>query len=195
MRILTAATTAALSFAATSLHAAPAQYSLDPDHTLVAFTVDHIGYARVLGVFAEVSGSFMYDMETQELSDVAVTIGAASVDTFHDARDGHVNAADFLDTGSFPQITFTASEGAPAGETTGTVTGDLSMLGQSHPVTLDVTLNKAADYPFGHKKFTLGLSITAEIMRSQWGMMYAVENGLVGDAVSIMIETEAIQME
>ncbi|MDU9004368.1 YceI family protein [Sedimentitalea todarodis] len=192
MRFLAAA---ALTLAATSVQAAPAQYSLDPEHTLVAFTVEHIGYARVLGVFSEVSGTFTYDAETQELSDVSVTVGAASVDTFHDARNGHVNAGDFLDTGNFREITFTASEGSPLGENSGTVTGDLSMLGQSHPVTLDVTLNKAAEYPFGHKKFTLGLSITAEIMRSEWGMTYAVENGLVGDAVSILIETEATLME
>ncbi|WP_223427894.1 YceI family protein [Tateyamaria pelophila] len=192
MRILTAA---AFTLAATTLHAAPAQYSLDPEHTLVAFTVDHVGYSRVLGVFAEVSGGFVYDMETQELSDVSVTIGAASVETFHDARDKHVNSGSFLNSGSFPEIVFSASAGSPTGDTTGTVTGDLSILGQTHPVTLDVTLNKAADYPFGHKRFTLGLSISAEIMRSEWGMTYGVDNGLVGDAVTIMIETEAMKME
>ncbi len=192
MRLLSAAL---LLFAASPVHAAPETFALDPDHTVVAFTVDHVGYARVLGVFGEVSGTFVYDTETQILSDVSVTIAAASVDTFHDARDGHVNKGDFLNTSAFPEITFTAAGGTLTGANTGKVTGDLTLLGQTHPVTLNVTLNKSGAYPFGHRRFVLGLSITAEITRSEWGMTYAVENGLVGDTVAIIIETEAMQTE
>ncbi len=175
--------------------AAPAQYELDPDHTTVMFTVDHVGYAATLGVFGTVEGSFVYDMETQSLSDVSVTIQADSVNTFHEARDGHVRNQDFLHVGEHPQITFTASSGTPEGETSGTVTGDLTILGQTRPVTLSVQLNKAAEYPFGHKRFVLGLSLQGEINRSDFGMNYAVDNGLVGDAVAIRVETEAMRME
>ncbi|HEY9039676.1 MAG TPA: YceI family protein [Roseovarius sp.] len=186
---------AALTFAASSVHAAPEKFALDPDHTVVAFTVDHVGYARVLGIFGEVSGSFVYDTETQVLSDVNVTIGSASVDTFHDARDGHVKDRDFLNSDAFPEITFTAAGGTPTAANAGRVTGDLTLLGKTRPVTLNVTLNKAEPYPFGHGRFVLGLSITAEIARSEWGMSYAVENGLVGDTVGVMIETEAMRMD
>ncbi len=192
MRLLSVA---ALLVAASSAHAAPQKFTLDPDHTVVAFTVEHVGYARVLGIFGDVSGTFVYDAETQMLRDVSVTIAAASVDTFHDARNEHVKKGDFLNTSAFPEMTFTAASGNPTGADAGTVTGDLTLLGQTHPVTLNVTLNKSAAYPFGHRRFVLGLSITAEITRSEWGMTYAVENGLVGDTVAIMIETEAMQME
>ena len=75
------------------------------------------------------------------------------------------------------------------------MTGDLTILGQTQPVTLDVTLNKAAAYPFGHKRFVLGLSLETVIKRSDFGMEYGVANGLVGDEVAIKIETEAMQME
>ena len=75
------------------------------------------------------------------------------------------------------------------------MTGDLTILGQTRPVTLDVTLNKAAEYPFGHKRMTLGLSIETSIERSDFGMTYAVGNGLVGDTVDIQIETEAMKMD
>lgn len=179
----------------TSVMAAPAQYELDPAHTTVMFTVDHVGYAATIGVFGEVAGTFTYDMETQELSDVLVTIGAESVNTFHDARDSHVKSKDFLDVSAHPQITFTAASGTPANETSGTVTGDLTVLGQTQPVTLDVTLNKAAEYPFGHQRMTLGLSLTGTVQRSDFGMTYGVDNGLVGDQVGIRIETEAMQMD
>lgn len=170
-------------------------YELDPAHTVVSFTVDHIGYAKTLGIFGTVAGSFSYDMDAQDLADVEVTIDAASVNTFHEARDGHVRDGDFLDVDAHPEITFVADGGTATSDTAGTVTGDLTILGTTQPVTLDVTLNKAAEYPFGHKRFTLGLSMETSIKRSDFGMMYAVENGLVGDEVQINIETEAMRLD
>lgn len=175
--------------------AEPARYGLDPAHTVVSFMVDHVGYSQVLGIFGEVSGGFTWDDETRELSDVEITVETASVDTFDDARDEHVQKGDFLAVADHPAMTFTADGGTPTGETTGTVTGDLTLLGQTHPLTLDVTLNKAEVYPFGHQKFTLGLSASGSLMRSDWGMDYGVANGLVGDEVAITISTEAIRQD
>jgi polyisoprenoid-binding protein YceI len=179
----------------TGAHAEMATYELDPEHTTVFFTVDHIGYAKTLGVFTTVSGSFMYDADTRTLGDVTVSIDSASVESFNQARDAHVRKADFLDVRNHPAITFTATGGKASSATTGTVTGDLTILGQSRPVTLAVTLNKAAPYPFGHKREVLGLSMQTSIDRSDFGMTYGVANGLVGDTIAIQIETEAMKME
>lgn len=186
---------AALATLPLAAQAEMARYELDPTHTAVYFTVEHVGYAKTLGIFADVQGTFDYDIEKQELGDVSVTIDAASVDTFNDARDEHVRNKDFLDVANHPEITFTANGGTPASDTSGTVTGELTLLGQTRPITLNVTLNKAAPYPFGHKRFVLGLSLETSLKRSDYGMMYAVENGLVGDVVDIRIETEAMRME
>lgn len=194
MHLLTNTVLATVVFGASAM-AEPARFELDPSHTTVFFTVDHIGYARTLGVFGTVSGDFIYDMDTQDLSNVQVSIDAGSVNTFHDARDGHVRNKDFLDVSNHPEITFVATAGTPTSDTGGTVTGDLTILGQTQPVTLDVKLNKAAEYPFGHKRLVLGLSLETTINRSDFGMSYAVDNGLVGDAVYIQIETEAMKME
>jgi polyisoprenoid-binding protein YceI len=179
--------------------AAPAQadtatYEIDPDHTVVAFSVMHAGYAKVWGRFAEVQGSFTYNDETQELSDVSVTIGTASVETFHEARDGHVRSDDFLAAEAHPQITFVASGGTPTSETTGTVAGELTIRGVTNPVTLDVTLNQLADYPCCHGKETLGISARTTILRSDYGSTYALPV-FVGDEVEIMLEFEAIRQE
>jgi polyisoprenoid-binding protein YceI len=176
-------------------HSEMARYELDPSHTAVYFTVDHIGYAKTLGIFAKVEGSFEYDIDTRELGDVDVTIDATSVNTFHEARNEHVRNKDFLDVSTHPEIIFTASGGTAESDTSGTVDGDLTILGTTNPVTLNVALNKAEAYPFGHKRFVLGLSIDTSIKRSDYGMMYAVENGLVGDTVDINIETEAMRVE
>ncbi|MFL4470595.1 YceI family protein [Tateyamaria armeniaca] len=189
------ATTALFNSIAAAAQADMARYELDTEHTAVYFTIDHIGYAKTLGIFTDLNGSFMYDVDTQDLSDVAVTISAASVNTFNEARDGHVRNRDFLNVSEHPEITFVASGGTPSGDTTGTVTGDLTILGVTQPVTLDVTLNKVAAYPFGHQREVLGLSMSATIQRSDFGMSYGVDNGLVGDEVTINIETEAMKME
>jgi len=193
MRIFT--TTALLTAIASGATAEMARYELDTTHTATYFTIEHIGFSKTLGIFSEVTGSFMYDAETQELSDVQVSVNAASVDTFNEARDGHVKNKDFLDVANHPEITFVANSGTPSNDTSGTVTGDLTILGQTQPVTLNVNLNKAAEYPFGHKRFVLGLSIDTSINRSEFGMGYGVDNGLVGDTVDIRIETEAMKME
>ncbi|MFK7878180.1 YceI family protein [Roseobacter sp.] len=188
------ATTALLTTLAATAQADLARYELDGEHTAIYFTVDHIGYAKTLGIFTDLSGSFMYDVETQELGEVVVSIDAGSVNTFHKRRDGHVRGGDFLHVSEHPEITFVASGGTPSGDTIGTVTGDLTILGVSLPVTLVVTLNKVADYPFGHKREVLGLSMATKIQRSDFGMTYGVENNLVGDEVTINIETEAMKM-
>ncbi|RVV97681.1 polyisoprenoid-binding protein [Mesobaculum littorinae] len=173
----------------------PARYEIDPEHTTVAFLVDHVGYAAVLGVFDEVSGGFTYDIDTQELSDLRVTVATGSVGSRNAARDGHLRSADFLDTDAFPEMVFAADGGTPEGDASGTVTGGLTLLGETHPLTLDVTLNKAAAYPFGHGRFTLGLTARGSLMRSDWGMTYGVDNGMVADEVRLIIETEATRAE
>ena len=188
-------TTALVASLTTAAHADMATYELDPEHTTVFFLIDHIGYAKTLGLFTTVTGNFMYDADTRELGEVNVSIDAASVESFNEARDNHVRKSDFLDTAKHPTITFTATGGTATSDTSGTVTGDLAILGQSLPVTLDVELNKAAPYPFGHKREVLGLSMTTSIQRSDFGMTYGVANGLVGDTVSIQIETEAMKIE
>lgn len=189
------AAAACFTILATTAQADMARYELDTTHTNVYFTVEHIGYVRTLGIFTDLSGGFAYDVDTQELGDVAVTIQAASVNTFNEARDGHVRNRDFLHVSAHPEITFVANGGTPAGDTTGTVTGDLTILGTTLPVTLDVTLNKVAPYPFGHRREVLGLSMSTTIQRSAFGMTYGVDNGLVGDEVRINIETEAMKMD
>lgn len=189
--LFAAALVAAPIAAPSSALAAPQTFDLDPTHTTIAFWVDHIGYARTLGWFTEVSGSFVYDSEAQTVSDIVITVNSASVFSNDEARDGHVRNADFLDVQVYPEIVFTAAGGEPTGENTGVIPGELTLLGETRPLEVAVTLNKDAPYPFGHQKRTLGLSAEATIMRSEYGMDYAL-GGLVGDEVTVLIEVEAI---
>jgi polyisoprenoid-binding protein YceI len=176
-------------------YAEPRTYKLDPEHTTLALLVDHLGYARTLGRFTAVEGSFVYDEATRTLSKLRVAVATASFASDNAARDEHVRNKDFLNVTAFPQMVFAADGGTPTGPNRGTVTGDLTLLGQTRPLTLDVTLNKAEAYPFGHGRHTLGISARGQVSRSEFGMTYGVAAGMVGDTVDIIIEIEAIRQD
>ncbi|MCC4246319.1 YceI family protein [Stappia indica] len=183
---------ASLAVAAVPAHAEPRSYRIDPSHFSIVFNAMHIGYAPTWGLFLKGEGGFTYDEETQELSDLSVAIEAGSVFSNDERRDGHLRSGDFLDAEAHPSITFRMTEAEAKTETTGTVTGDLTLRGVTRPVTLDVTLNKIGPYPFGGT-YVIGISANTTLKRSDFGMTYAVENGLVGDEVSIRIDLEAIR--
>lgn len=177
--------------------AEPRSYTIDPDHFAIGFQVDHIGYADIIGMFLKASGRFEYDEAARTLKSGRVVVAADSVFSNHEARDRHVRDSDFLDAKKHPEIVFEATAFEPGGERDGRLEGRLSgrltLLGQTHPVVLDVTLNKAATYPFGHRKHTLGISARTTIERSRWGMDYGISRGMVGDAVELRFELEAMR--
>lgn len=178
---------------ATSAHATPATYRIDPEHFSIAFFVEHIGYAKMIGQFTQASGEFVYDEQTKQLSSGRVEVRAASVSTHHDQRDEHVRGGDFLAAEKYPVVRFVARELRLVDDSRGTLRGELTLLGQTHPVELDVKLNKAAKYPFGHGRDTLGISARTTLQRSRWGMTYGVANRMVGDDVELLFELEALR--
>lgn len=187
-----ASTTCALSLATimvAPLHAEPTEFTIDPEHFAISFAVNHLGYASVLGFFTEAEGSFIYDEETGNFGEGRVVVQSDSVFTDNEDRDDHLRSDDFLNAEEYPEIVFEFKEFTRKGEKQGVLNGDLTMLGQTHPVSLDVTLNKMADYPFGHGDYTLGMSATTTVERSQWGMDYGLD--MVGDEVHLRFELEA----
>ena len=186
-----------LAVGATPARAAPRDYRIDPEHFSIAFSVEHLGYADTIGLFLKGSGGFVYDEATRSLKSARVVAVADSVFTNHDGRDRHVRDSDFLDAGSHPEIVFEATAFTPGeerdGRLHGRLDGRLTLLGQTRPVTLALTLNKAASYPFGHRRHTLGISARTVIKRSEWGMDYGITPAMVGDAVTLRFEFEALR--
>jgi polyisoprenoid-binding protein YceI len=174
-------------------NAAAERYVIDPNHMAIAFLVSHVGFAETLGQFTKAEGSFLFDDQKPSVSDIEVRIDAASVDTQHAARDEHLRKEDFLWVEKFPEITFRGTGSQQTGSRTGKIIGDLTIRGVTRPVTLDVTWNKSGYYPFGDKHWAAGFSARTTIKRSDFGMTYALEGGLVGDEVDIILEFEAIR--
>jgi polyisoprenoid-binding protein YceI len=188
-----AALAMALAHAAIGSRAAaePARYELDPEHLTIAFLVEHIGYAKVLGQFLEASGDYTFDEATGELSAVRVVVETRSVATHHEARDEHLRSGDFLDARAHPTMTFTAVGAERTGERTFAVSGELELNGTKRPLALEATWNKSAPYPIGDRADVMGVSLRGSLKRSEFGMAYGVANDLVGDDVEIIVELEA----
>lgn len=176
--------------------AEPARYEIDPDHLSIGFLVDHVGFAKVLGMFRKASGSYTFDEVSGEMGDVVVTIDTESVFSNHRKRDEHLRSADFLNSAEFPQMVFRAQGATPFEDRRYRIEGELELLGQSLPLTLEASWNKSAEYPFGGgllggKPYVMGVSARGSFLRSAYGMDYSVDNGWVGDEVELIIEFEA----
>jgi polyisoprenoid-binding protein YceI len=175
--------------------AEPRNFVLDAEHASIAFVVQHLSFAGVLGVFREAEGTMVFDEEASALQSMEIRIAAESLDTRHARRDDHLRSDDFLDSDNHPEMVFTFTSAEQTGERTGRITGNLTLIGQTRPVTLDVELKDAGNYPFGDRHYAIGISARGEISRSEWGMTYGVADGLVGDTVEIIIEAEFIREE
>lgn len=172
------------------VQAAAARYQLDPEHISMGFLVEHLGYAKVLGMFRAVRGSYSFDEETGTLSDVRIEVDTRSVFTSHAKRDQHLMSADFLNANEFPRMVFTAGSARKTGERSFEIAGQLELLGRSQPLTLTATWNKSATSPLD-KTYVMGVSARGSFKRSSYGMKYGVDNGWVGDDVPLIIEFEA----
>lgn len=187
-----------LGAAALALLSAPTQgfaadkYTFDKAHTQILFFVNHLGYSFSQGEFHDYDGGFTFDEKNPANSSIDVTIKTASIDMDDEKWDAHMKNADFFNVEKFPDMTFKSTKIEVSGEKAGKITGDLTILGVTKPVTLDVTFNKAGKSPYG-EEYKAGFSAKANIKRSEWGMNYGLPN--VGDDVEIRLEVEAVREE
>lgn len=188
IRSLLAASALAASMTIAGAASAADNYKIDPAHTNILFIVDHLGFANMIGQFQSFEGSFSFDGKSVEGAAVKLTIKTASVDTDHEARDKHLSSPDFFNVQEFPEMTFTSTKIESTGEKTAKMTGDLTLLGVTKPVTLDVTFNKADKFPMDPNVFIAGFSAKGSVNRQDFGMKYAA--GAIGDNIGLWIEAE-----
>ena len=182
----------ALAVALASTLAAPAfaadEFTFDAGHTYIGFEIDHLGFSQTLGEFTRYDGTLKLDRANLAASSIDVTIDTASIDTDQADFDEHLRSADFFNVAQHPTMRFRSTAVEAVDDDTLKVTGDFTMLGQTHPVVLDVELNKIARNPFRPTIEVAGFSATTVLERSRWGMdKYAPA---IGTEVKIRIETE-----
>jgi polyisoprenoid-binding protein YceI len=166
-----------------------ADYTIDPAHTNVSFAVSHLGFSTLRGKFNRQSGSLQFDPAGKKAT-VMIEIDATSIDTGHDKRDAHLQSPDFLNAVENPTITFKSTGVTWNGDKLATVTGNLTILGVSKPVTLTVVAMICGQHPFS-KMDACGFDATGSIMRSDFGVNFGLPG--IGDVLDLQIEVEASQ--
>jgi polyisoprenoid-binding protein YceI len=160
-------------------------YSVDIVHSSVLYRVKHVGASWHWGRFNDFSGSFAINSEKPEASLFDLTIKTESVDSGNADRDKHLRSQDFFSAKEFPSITFKSTKVAKTGDKTFDVTGDLTLMGVTKPVTASVEFVGTGEMR-GVKK--AGIEAKFEIKRSDFGMSKMV--GPIGDEVSLIVSLE-----
>lgn len=165
-------------------------WQIDPNHSAAQFSVRHLGVSTVRGAFTKVSGTAKYDPADPSKTALDATINADSVDTRVEMRDKDLRSAHFLDVEKYPTITFRSKQVKAAGEGKLQIVGDLSIHGVTKEVSLDVDGPSAPiKDPWGNQR--IGASASTKINREDFGITGAP--GVVGDEITITIDTELIQ--
>lgn len=159
-------------------------YSVEPTHTRIQFTVSHMGFTDWYGDFTGASGSLRLDPAHLAASKVEISIPVASVSTTNATLDGELKSADWFDAARFPAIRFVSTRVVRAGPDRATIGGTLTLHGVTRPVTLAASFNGAGINPLS-KAYTIGFNGVTTIRRSDFGVTKYVP--LVGDSVTVRI--------
>ena len=150
-----------------------ADYVIDTEkaHAFIDFRIQHLGYSWMSGRFNDFSGTFSYDAEQPEASQVHVDIDVASVDTNFAERDKHLRGSDFLNVSKYPQASFksTAIKFDEDGEEA-TVTGDFTLHGVTKTITFEIDKIGEGKDPWGG--YRVGFEGETSLKLADYGIDY-----------------------
>lgn len=174
-------------------HDAP-EWTIDPAHSSVSFSIRHI-FSPIVGTFSPVSGTLRFDRANLKGSRVSVTIPIAGINTRVDRRDTHLRTADFFDAEKFPNMTFVGDTFIRRGKDQYTIVGDLTIRGITRRVRLPFKLHGIKDHPSRENHFVAGATAELTIKRSHFGVGTGrfAETAVIGDEVKILLGIEAFR--
>jgi len=179
----------------TALVTTQTRWSIDQAHCELAFKVRHLMIAHVKGTFKIFDASIYTNSTDFTTADVDLWIDPASISTGDSKRDEHLKSPEFFDVDKHKQITFTSSTiGKPGPDGTQALWGELTIIGITKNVNLNVLFGGLVKDPWGNEK--AGFTISGKINRSDWGLVWNanIESGgvMVSDEVMISCEIELI---
>jgi polyisoprenoid-binding protein YceI len=166
-------------------------YEFDKEHSHILFFVNHLGFSNMLGMYTDYQGSFEFDKDHPQASSVDVTLHPKGIKTTSEILDRVLQGENFFNTNKYSDMHFVSSSTKVTGDHKGDLSGNLTMLGITKPITLHVVFNKSGYHPITNL-YIAGFSATADIKRSDFGMSYLIP--MVGDDVHIQIEVEAVNI-
>ncbi len=175
-------------------------YELEKTHAFLTWTVKHNGISGYTVNFTDFDADLVFDAETPANSQLSVSINPTALNTNYPNADKKVeweaelsNDGKFLNAGEFPTIGFVSTGVEQSGDFEGTVTGDLTFLGVTKPVTLNVSYGGVANPPWFGQRDVLGFTASTTITRSEFGMTSLA--GVISDEVEINFSGEFLQAE
>src|SRR6266404_4848712 len=163
-------------------------FKLDPVHSFVLFSVQHLGIANTYGRFNDISGTVVFDKDNPSKSSVELSVPVESLDTHNSIRERSLKSPDFFDAKQFPTMTFKSTKVEGSGETL-KVSGDLTIRGVTRPQTVDFKKGGEGKGVFG--EWRGGGETRFTVKRSDFGMTF--ELGEVGDEVTIILSLEGVK--
>ncbi|MFG2179249.1 YceI family protein [Streptomyces abikoensis] len=170
-------------------------YTIDPAHSSIGFTVRHAMVTNVKGSFPQHEGTLRLDGSDPARSTAAIDVRIDSVDTGIKDRDAHLLSGDFFDAEAFPLMTFRSTAAERVGGDRYRLTGDLTIKDVTRPLSIDLEFNGSATDVYGNER--VGFEGSAEILRSDWGLTWnaALEAGgvMVSDKVKLTFDISAVK--
>ena len=162
-------------------------FELDPVHSSTLFRIHHAGAGRFWGRFNKVSGTVAWPRDDSAAPVFDVSVKTESVDTGNDRLDGHLKGPDFFNAREFPAVTFKSTSAERLRDGFWKVTGDMTMLGVTKPVTAEVEVTGVRGNPVLAKA---GWEAVFQINRSDFGMDWGIENASLSNDVKLIVALE-----
>ncbi len=162
-------------------------FRVDSVHSSVVFRIAHMGVSYSYGRFNNPEGSFTIDQANPSASVLDIRVETKNVDTGSEGRDKHLRSPDFFNAAQYANIAFRSRSFTKSGDKAYKVQGDLTFMGQTKPVEIELTFVGEGDTPQGHKA---GFEAEFKIKRSEWGMTKFLEKNALGDEVNLYVSIE-----
>jgi len=160
-------------------------FQIDSVHSTAIFKAHHRGAGMFYGRFNDVTGTIQVD-EGIPAFDVSIDID--SVDTNNTRLDGHLKSPDFFNVVEFPVMSFKSSSVKKVADENYEVIGEITIHGVTKPLVVSMVKTGQATNPRGE---LIGYETEFNITRSDFGMMYGVEGGALGDEIKVIVALEA----
>jgi polyisoprenoid-binding protein YceI len=171
--------------------AAPETFVIDMPHSFSNFEVGHLGITWIRGRFNKTSGKITLD-RVEKKGSIEAEIDVASVDTGYARRDQLLQNENYFNVAQYPTMTFRSGKLRFNGDALAGAEGELTLLGVTRPVTLDITSFKCITHPV-NKREICGAVAIGTIQRSEFGMTKTSKS--ISEEVRIYLNIEAIRSQ
>jgi polyisoprenoid-binding protein YceI len=165
-------------------------WEIDPTHSQVLFAIRVMSVTTTRGHFNTLRGHLHIDEQNPASSWVEAEVDAASIDTHNILCDTHLRSNAFFAVKKYPTISFRSTRVEHTGGNAYKVTGNLTLLEITKPITFDVDYSGRSA---GLDRCT-GLTARATINRDDFGLGRGMMVQLAaGKTATVEIALVAIQ--